>query len=170
MGEKRMLGLLLSLLCCLVLGVAISHVATGLPATATAEVRLSMASTHYLITPDVLAAGGRDKNSTSYAMNDTIGQPSAIGLSQSPSFRLYAGYWYGVLVETPTATPTTTRTATPTATATTTPTATSTATPSPTATLTATPTNTATATATPTPTTGPPEHFIYLPLIVKNYP
>jgi hypothetical protein len=77
----------------------------------------------------------------------------------------------------PTATPTPTDTPTPTATPTDTPTPTATNTPTDTPTFTGTPTETATrtATATLTPTAtgtppgGPDDHFIYLPLIMKEY-
>ena len=74
---------------------------------------------------------------------------------------------------TPTQTPTATPTHTPTATATSMPTPTPTPTATPTETPTATPTHTPTATAstpTPTPTSTPSMRWIYLPMVVKQWP
>ena len=92
MRQRTVISLIFAA-CLVLLGVALSPATTGLLATTSAKAQTSMASTSYRISADVLAAGGGDRNSTSYEMNDTVGQPSAIGVSQSSSYRLYAGYW-----------------------------------------------------------------------------
>ncbi len=91
--RQRTVIFLIFAACFVLLGVALSPAAMGLFATTSAKAQVSMPSTSYYISTDVLSTGGKGKNSTSYEMNDTIGQPSAIGMSQSSSYRLYAGYW-----------------------------------------------------------------------------
>jgi hypothetical protein len=57
---------------------------------------LAMSSANYNLPWDVLSGGGGDRGSSSYALSDTVGQPSAIGLSQSTNYQLGGGFWYGV--------------------------------------------------------------------------
>jgi hypothetical protein len=59
---------------------------------------LAMSSANYNLPWDVLSGGGGGRDSSSYRLGDTIGQPSAIGLSQSTNYRLGSGFWYGVPV------------------------------------------------------------------------
>ena len=60
---------------------------------------LAMSSANYNLPWDVLSGGGiEDRSSSSYILGDTIGQPSAIGPSQSDNYRLGSGFWYGVKV------------------------------------------------------------------------
>ena len=44
----------------------------------------------------VIGGGGDTVNSASYAVNSTLGQP-AVGPATSTSYRLGAGYWYGMV-------------------------------------------------------------------------
>lgn len=99
-----------------------------------------------------LTGGGGVRQSTTYLVQDSLGQWPA-GSASSATYRLESGFWPGVAQSTPTPTPTSTstRTVTPTHTPT------STGTALPTSTPTQTPTATATPTVTPTPTaTGSP--------------
>ena len=58
---------------------------------------LAMSSASYNLPWDVLSSGGiENRSSSSYIMGDTLGQPSAIGLSESDSYRLSGGFWYGI--------------------------------------------------------------------------
>jgi hypothetical protein len=91
--QEKVITLSLALFTCFVLSVALPRAATSPPVTTTAEVQASMSSVSYRIVAEVLAPGGREKGSTSYKMNDTLGQLSPIGLSESSNFRLYMGYW-----------------------------------------------------------------------------
>jgi hypothetical protein len=59
---------------------------------------LAMSSASYKLPWDVLSGGGGGRNSSSYSLGDTLGQPSAIGLSESTNYRLGSGFWYGVPV------------------------------------------------------------------------
>jgi hypothetical protein len=59
---------------------------------------LAMSSANFKLPWDVLSGGGGGRNSASYILGDTLGQPSAIGLSQSTDYRLGSGFWYGVPV------------------------------------------------------------------------
>ena len=60
---------------------------------------LAMSSASYDLPWDVLSGGGGEgRSSASYVLGDTVGQSSAIGLSQSTSYRLGSGYWYGIPV------------------------------------------------------------------------
>jgi CSLREA domain-containing protein len=77
----------------------------------------------------VIAGGGGRSASASYAVSGVIGQPAVGGLS-SAGYRLSAGFWPGIGVETPTPTPTGTLPPTSTPTATPTPTTTPTGPPS----------------------------------------
>lgn len=52
-------------------------------------------SSHHDLGWHVLAGGGRDASSDSYALRGTLGQ-LAIGPGQSANHILGAGYWYGV--------------------------------------------------------------------------
>ncbi len=123
----------------------------------------------------VIAGGGGQSASASYAVSGSIGQP-AVGPLSSADYRLGAGFWPGIGAESPTPTPTGTLPPTSTPTATPTPTVTPTRTVSPTPTATATgsppptstPTATSTATTTVTPTT--PIQRVYLPIVLKSYP
>jgi hypothetical protein len=60
---------------------------------------LAMSSASYNLPWDVFSGGGiENRSSDSYILGDTVGQPSAIGPSQSDSYRLGSGFWYGVSV------------------------------------------------------------------------
>ena len=59
---------------------------------------LAMSSANHDLPRDVLSGGGGDRESDSYLLNDTIGQSSAIGPSESTGYRLGGGFWYGVPV------------------------------------------------------------------------
>ena len=60
---------------------------------------LAMSSANYDLPWDVFSGGGiEDRSSSSYILGDTVGQPSAIGPSQSDNYRLGSGFWYGVKV------------------------------------------------------------------------
>lgn len=52
-------------------------------------------STHYAIRWDVVARGGSAMSSAHYAIQSTASQ-TAIGPATSGSYRLGAGYWYGI--------------------------------------------------------------------------
>jgi len=94
----------------------------------------------------VIAGGGGRSASASYAVNGSIAQPAAGGLS-GPDYRLSGGFWSGIGAEPPVPTPTGTLT--------------------PTSTPTATPVRTATPTSTVSPTLG---QRAYLPVILKSHP
>jgi hypothetical protein len=57
---------------------------------------LAMSSANYDLPWDVLSGGGGDRSSSSYILSDSVGQSSAIGLSQSTNYQLGGGFWYGV--------------------------------------------------------------------------
>jgi hypothetical protein len=59
---------------------------------------LAMSSANFNLPWDVLSGGGGGRSSSSYILGDTLGQPSAVGLSESTNYRLGSGFWYGVLV------------------------------------------------------------------------
>jgi hypothetical protein len=60
---------------------------------------LAMSSANYNLPWDVLSGGGiENRSSSSYILGDTVGQPSAIGLSGSTNHRLGSGFWYGISV------------------------------------------------------------------------
>jgi hypothetical protein len=59
---------------------------------------LAMSSASYNLPWTVLSGGGGDRSSSSYVLGDTVGQPSAIGPSESTNYRLGSGFWYGVSV------------------------------------------------------------------------
>jgi hypothetical protein len=61
---------------------------------------LAMSSANYSLPWDVLSGGGADRSSSSYTLGDTVGQSSAIGLSESTNYRLGSGFWYGIPVVT----------------------------------------------------------------------
>nr|HID13008.1 hypothetical protein [Anaerolineae bacterium] len=84
MSERKATALLASLLCCLLL--------TG--------VARAMSSASHAINWDVIGGGGRPISSAGYAMNSTVGQ-AAVGALSNASYRLGAGYWYGVLAPPP---------------------------------------------------------------------
>jgi hypothetical protein len=75
-----------------ILALAFFLVATG--------AALATSSASYKLPWDVLSGGGGDRSSSSYSLGDTIGQPSAIGLSESTNYRLGSGFWYGIPVVT----------------------------------------------------------------------
>ena len=77
-GKKIALTVLLALVLCLA--------ATG--------AALAMSSASYNLPWTALSGGGGDRSSPSYVLGDTVGQSSAIGLSQSTNYRLGSGYWY----------------------------------------------------------------------------
>lgn len=82
MNKRKAITLLIALACGLVLvGVA-----------------LAQSSPSYQLQTSVLDCGGREMTSTSYVLNNSMGQPSAIGLSENSSFGLQAGYWYTVRI------------------------------------------------------------------------
>ncbi len=83
--KKIALTVLLTLVFCLAVGGA----------------ALAMSSANYDLPWTVLSAGGGDRGSSNYALGDTAGQSSAIGLSQSTNYQLGSGYWYGALPEPP---------------------------------------------------------------------
>ena len=60
----------------------------------------AMSSANYAIEWDVIGGGGGPMSSASYALNGTAGQ-AAIGISESGSYRLGSGYWYGVVAPAP---------------------------------------------------------------------
>ena len=77
MNTIRVIALVATLLCCLVL----------------AGMVLAQTSTNYGLERTALANAGGPMNSANYAMNSSLGQASAIGISQSSNFKLSAGYW-----------------------------------------------------------------------------
>lgn len=56
---------------------------------------VAIESDKYAIKWDVMASGAGPIQSTSYAINSSIGQ-AAIGFEISTSYQLGSGYWYGV--------------------------------------------------------------------------
>ena len=104
-----------------------------------------------------IAGGGGRSESAGYALDGTLGQALA-GPATSAGYQLGAGFAYGWVEQAP-PTPTETGTATPTRTAT--PTGT------PTVTATGAPSLTPASTATPTGTRGAPEHWLYLPVVMR---
>ena len=120
--------------------------------TAQVELTGAPASANYEIASDVLAGAGGSSSSTNYHLDDSIGQPEALGSSQSGNYEAWPGYWHVISRRTPTSTPTNTPTSTQTSTPTNTPTITPTPTNTPSPTVTHTPTPTGTPTNTPTPT------------------
>lgn len=108
----------------------------------------------YTLLDSTLASAGNTRQSDSYTMGDTLGQPASNenAALQSNNYQLSSGLWAKIPFGTPsTATPT--PTLTPTATRTPTLTPTRTATPTP--------------TRTPTPTVTPNKNQIYLPIIMR---
>ena len=65
-----------------------------LPCTSQSAV---MSSGSYRMVADVVSGGGGDAASDNYAVRQTLGQSSAIGPSESSSFRNYAGFWYSAI-------------------------------------------------------------------------
>ena len=118
---------------------------------------------------DVIGGGGGESISDGITVEDTLGQ-HVVGVSQGGGIRLEAGFWPGADVSEPGPSPTgdrptatATRTVDPVASATPTATRTESAT-----TPTATPTDGPGPTVTATPTTGPQDHKLVLPVIVKD--
>jgi len=56
---------------------------------------LAMSSLNYELPWHSMSAGGGDRESANYTLSDTLGQSSAIGLSESTNYRVQSGYWYG---------------------------------------------------------------------------
>lgn len=146
----------------------IALIAAGAAVTVFAQV-----SGSYDLSWHVIGAGGGERASASFRVQDTAGQP-AVGRSQGTAVELIAGFWAIAapppVTITPTPTSTATATRTPTRTPTPTFTATATSTNTPTRTPTVTQTATATPTTTPTPTGTPPRRIsvIYLPIVLKH--
>lgn len=88
MNKRRGFALCVPLLCGLLL----------------AGLALAQNSVSYDLAWNVITGGGGPRGLTSYAINSTIGQ-AAIGPMSSSSYRLGAGYWYGVAVSAPRPTP-----------------------------------------------------------------
>lgn len=61
----------------------------------TANFCLAMSSTNYKIDADVIGVAGGEGISTNYKLTDTLGEP-VIGIGQSASYQLQAGFWYMV--------------------------------------------------------------------------
>ncbi|NQT83834.1 hypothetical protein HQ563_12465, partial [bacterium] len=53
----------------------------------------SQSSSSYEITKSVMAGGGTTSTSASYSLTGILGQPSPVGVSESPSFSLGSGFW-----------------------------------------------------------------------------
>lgn len=129
-----------------------------------AGVVVAQISTSFDLRWSLLGGGGGTRQSTSFRLDDSLGQ-WAVGTASSSSARLQGGFWYGVAFATPTRTPTPSRTdtRTPTRTYTPSPTGSPTRTPTrtitPTRTVTWTPTATRTATKSPTPTFPPGDAY-----------
>jgi len=127
--KKRTAILIVTVACLLLSGVALVR------SSADASAILSIG---FDLWWHVIAGGGGQASSASYAVNGSIGQP-VVAESSGPGYRLSAGFWPGIMgPPSPTATPSATPTGTLLPTATRTPTAT--------------PTGTVIATRTPTPT------------------
>lgn len=127
--KKRTAILIVTVACLLLSGVALAR------SSANASDILSIG---FDLWWHVIAGGGGQASSASYAVNGSIGQP-VVAESSGPGYRLSAGFWPGIMgPPSPTATPSATPTGTLLPTATRTPTAT--------------PTGTVIATRTPTPT------------------
>ena len=62
--------------------------------TIQAELLGAPASANYEIASDVLANASGDSSSTNYRLNDSIGQPEALGSSQSANYEIWPGRWY----------------------------------------------------------------------------
>ncbi len=103
---------------------------------------LAQSSDNFDLAWHVIAGGGGQSESGAYTLGATMGQPAVGGLSDS-GYRLEAGFWPGISVESPT--PTVTGTPPPTATGS----------PQP------------TSTATPTRTPRPPGYTIYVPIVLR---
>ncbi len=71
-------------------------------------------SENFYVPKDVISMGGAEKSSSSFMVADTVGQSSAIGVSDSPSFLVYGGFWGPAGMVIPTVFPTKTPTQTPT--------------------------------------------------------
>ena len=69
------------------------HIAVPL-STARAALTGAPASANYQIASDVLAGASGDSSSTNYHLNDSIGQPEALGSSQSANYKAWPGRWY----------------------------------------------------------------------------
>jgi hypothetical protein len=54
----------------------------------------AQSSTSFDLSWYVMAGGGARADSVAHAMNGTLGQ-GAVGLSDSTSFQMQSGYWYG---------------------------------------------------------------------------
>jgi hypothetical protein len=63
-------------------------------------------SDNFMIPNDVISTGGTERDSTSFIMNDTIGQASPIGISMSVSFIVHGGFWGPMAPVVPTPEPT----------------------------------------------------------------
>ena len=57
----------------------------------------SAQSANYSIDTDVLSGGGGECSSADYYLWHTTGQPTAIGISTSLSYKNYAGFWYTIV-------------------------------------------------------------------------
>lgn len=79
MRNRKTFAFTAAFLCCLLLAGAV----------------WAMSSANYAIQWDVIGSGGGPTSSASYVLKSTVGQ-AAIGASHSASYRLGAGYWYGV--------------------------------------------------------------------------
>ncbi len=56
---------------------------------------LAMSSSSYQLPWQSVSAGGGDRSSSNYTLSDTVGQSSAVGVSQSANYSLEAGFWSG---------------------------------------------------------------------------
>ena len=55
---------------------------------------LAMSSSNHQLPCQSVSTGGGDRGSANYLLSDTVGQSSAIGVSESINYRLQSGYWY----------------------------------------------------------------------------
>jgi hypothetical protein len=69
------------------------HMAAPL-STVQAALTGAPASAHYQIASDVLADAGGDSGSTHYRLDDSIGQPEALGSFQSANYKVGPAYWH----------------------------------------------------------------------------
>ena len=62
---------------------------------AVSSAALAMSSSSYQLPWQSVSVGGGNRSSENYTLQDTVGQSSAIGFSESANYSLEAGYWYG---------------------------------------------------------------------------
>ena len=81
----------------LVLGLIVlittGHIAAPL-STVQAALTGAPASANYQIASDVLAGASGSSSSTHYGLDDSIGQPGALGSAQSANYEIWPGRWY----------------------------------------------------------------------------